>query len=215
MRLGRRQLLRAPQSACWPFGGVPAWDPPSSYFALGSPCSQPSQAASSPSTGSLGERQVFLKALTRSQPFGPIRSSTSALPALPEGRRRDPPMGAQTYLHLQLVESPEIGQDIHLTLLARNLEFASKELKLSLSAQSVLHNGHPLVPFWQDTVYLSFSPKEGKAGGGCGWSGGPGAALLSPRLPTLFPQKSASPGTSPTGSTAGTSRRTSRSGWWP
>lgn len=109
---------------------------------------------------------MFLKALTRSQPFGPIR--TSALPALQDGRRQDPPTGAQTFLHLQLVESPEIGQDIHLTLLARNLEFASKELKLSLSAQSVLHNGHPLAPFWQDTVYLSFSPKEGKWGGGCG-----------------------------------------------
>uniref|UniRef100_A0A670ZQ26 protein-glutamine gamma-glutamyltransferase n=1 Tax=Pseudonaja textilis TaxID=8673 RepID=A0A670ZQ26_PSETE len=110
--------------------------------------------------GSLGERQVFLKALTRSQPFGPIRTST--LPALQDGSRPEPPTGAQTFLHLQLVESPEIGQDIRLTLLARNLEFASKELKLSLSAQSVLHNGHPLVPFWQDTVYLSFSPREEK-----------------------------------------------------
>uniref|UniRef100_A0A8C7E3C2 protein-glutamine gamma-glutamyltransferase n=1 Tax=Naja naja TaxID=35670 RepID=A0A8C7E3C2_NAJNA len=112
--------------------------------------------------GSLGERQVFLKALTRSQPFSPIRTSTSTLPALQDGRRQEPPPGAQTFLHLQLVESPEIGQDIHLTLLARNLEFASKELKLSLSAQSVLHNGRPLVPFWQDTIYLSFSPKEEK-----------------------------------------------------
>ncbi|XP_025031012.1 protein-glutamine gamma-glutamyltransferase 5 [Python bivittatus] len=122
--------------------------------------------------GSLGERQVFLKALAHSQPFSPIRPGPDALPATPDplprvpalhdDRAQDPPAGAQTSLHLQLAESPEVGQDIYLTLLARNLEFASKALKLSLSAQPVLHNGHPLPPFWQDTMYLSFSPKEEK-----------------------------------------------------
>uniref|UniRef100_A0A8C6XYE8 protein-glutamine gamma-glutamyltransferase n=1 Tax=Naja naja TaxID=35670 RepID=A0A8C6XYE8_NAJNA len=202
---------QGPSPACLPFGGVPAKGPPH-LLSSGLGHSQPPQAAP-PSTGSLGERQVFLKALTRSQPFSPIRTSTSTLPALQDGRRQEPPPGAQTFLHLQLVESPEIGQDIHLTLLARNLEFASKELKLSLSAQSVLHNGRPLVPFWQDTIYLSFSPKEGKPGG---WPRmAAGTTLPWPPLPALFPQKSASLGTSPTDSTAGTCRRTSRSGWWP
>ncbi|XP_063152837.1 protein-glutamine gamma-glutamyltransferase 5 isoform X1 [Candoia aspera] len=116
--------------------------------------------------GSLGERQVFLKALALSQPFSPVRppipEAQPRLPAPRDGRAQEPPAGAQTFLHLQLVESPEIGQDIHLTILAHNLEAASKDLKLSLSAQSVLHNGHPLPPFWQDTMYLSFSPKEEK-----------------------------------------------------
>ncbi|XP_066480855.1 protein-glutamine gamma-glutamyltransferase 5 [Tiliqua scincoides] len=123
--------------------------------------------------GSLEERQVFLKALTQRQPLpATLRASTGALPAAlrsrsgqpAPGRSRDEeaPRRALTTLQLRLVESPKIGQDVHLTLLVQNLEPAYKELKLSLSAQSLLHNGTPLPSFWQDTLYLSFSPNEEK-----------------------------------------------------
>ncbi|XP_061486117.1 uncharacterized protein LOC133386476 [Rhineura floridana] len=119
-----------------------------------------------PLEGSLEERRVFLKALGHRQPLSAVRVRAGVLPAgfstPADGSSLEPPVLAQTSLKLRLVESPEVGQDINLTLLACNLEPAYKELKLSLSAQPVLHNGSPLPPFWQDTLYLSLSPKEEK-----------------------------------------------------
>lgn len=128
---------------------------------------------------------MFLKALSHKQRLGAGSPWARVLPAAlgagprprlaPEdteggGRNRDsdsvqdPPKVAQIALHLRLVQSPQIGQSIQLTLLAQNLELAYKELKLSLSSQSVLHNGNPRPPFWQDSLYLSLGPNEGKAG---------------------------------------------------
>ncbi|XP_028591642.2 protein-glutamine gamma-glutamyltransferase 5 [Podarcis muralis] len=118
--------------------------------------------------GSLAERRVFLKALGQRQPLSPpVRYRSGVLPvafsASVEDRTREPPPAmAQTSLKLQLVESPEVGQDIQLVLAACNLEFVHKELKLSLSAQAVLHDGHPRPPFWQETLYLSLRPREEK-----------------------------------------------------
>lgn len=123
--------------------------------------------------GSMEERQVFLKALTQRQPLSnTLRTRNGTLPAAlqfgpgrsaPSSRRdEEVPLQPPTALRLRLVESPEIGQDVCLTLHVLNLEPAYKELKLSLSAQSLLHNGTPLSPFWQDTLYLSFSPNEEK-----------------------------------------------------
>uniref|UniRef100_A0A8D0G466 protein-glutamine gamma-glutamyltransferase n=1 Tax=Sphenodon punctatus TaxID=8508 RepID=A0A8D0G466_SPHPU len=127
--------------------------------------------------GSVEERQVFLKALTQRHPKR-MRSPSPAtgprasgiLPAVSEAStplsapaEGDSPLhAAQTYLKFKLDESPEIGRDIGLTLLAHNLGFEYKDLKLNVSAQSVLHDGTPLPPFWQDTLYVSFRPKEEK-----------------------------------------------------
>ncbi|XP_048352849.1 protein-glutamine gamma-glutamyltransferase 5-like [Sphaerodactylus townsendi] len=117
--------------------------------------------------GSVEERRAFLKAAT-------ARTGTGAAgPEAEELSRRHSaaasrgdlaaPAEGQLALRIQLVENPEFGQDLHLMLLAQNLEVAHKEVKLSLSTQPVLHNGTPRPPFWQDTHYLSLSPKEEKS----------------------------------------------------
>ncbi|XP_054836156.1 protein-glutamine gamma-glutamyltransferase 5-like isoform X2 [Eublepharis macularius] len=118
--------------------------------------------------GSLEERQAFQKALAQRRQPGSAGSPAGALPAGPDPVARfSAPAGsasqAQLSLRLRLVESPEIGQDLHLMLLAQNLEVARKELKISLSTQLVLHNGTPRPPFWQDTHYLSLGPREEKS----------------------------------------------------
>nr|XP_056700936.1 protein-glutamine gamma-glutamyltransferase 5-like [Euleptes europaea] len=116
--------------------------------------------------GSVEERRAFRKALAArageasGAPEAPgleTRFSTEAV-----GGNLASPMEGQLSLRLQLVESAEFGQDLHLRLLAQNLEVAHKEVKLSLSTQPVLHNGTPRPPFWQETHYLSLSPKEEK-----------------------------------------------------
>ncbi|XP_077192304.1 protein-glutamine gamma-glutamyltransferase 5-like [Paroedura picta] len=116
--------------------------------------------------GSAEERQAFRKALAAR--FGaeakPAASGVPApFPTPADGRSTStPPAEAPLSLQLQLVETAEIGQDLHLMLVAQNLQVAHQEVKLSLSAQPVLHNGTPRPPFWQDTHYLSFLPKEEK-----------------------------------------------------
>uniref|UniRef100_A0A8D2KXQ9 protein-glutamine gamma-glutamyltransferase n=1 Tax=Varanus komodoensis TaxID=61221 RepID=A0A8D2KXQ9_VARKO len=123
--------------------------------------------------GSSEERHVFEKALAQMPGRGATRSRTGLRAGGAETWRRhfphrggsgppEPPTGAQTSLELKLAESPEIGQDIQLVLVARNLELAAKQLQLSLSAQGLLHTSRPLPPFWQDKLYLSLSPAEGK-----------------------------------------------------
>ncbi|CAM4545831.1 unnamed protein product, partial [Lepidochelys kempii] len=59
---------------------------------------------------------------------------------------QEPRKVAQTYLKFKLAESPEIGQDIKLILLACNLTFEYKNVKLSVSTQSMLHNSTPHLP---------------------------------------------------------------------
>lgn len=54
-----------------------------------------------------------------------------------------------------------MGQDINFVLLALNMSPQFKDLKVNLSAQSLLHDGSPLSPFWQDIVFLTLCPKEG------------------------------------------------------
>ncbi|CAM4640631.1 unnamed protein product, partial [Caretta caretta] len=77
-----------------------------------------------------------------------------------ENHNQEPRKVAQTYLKFKLAESPEIGQDIKLILLACNLAFEYKNVKLSVSTQSMLHNSTPPPPFWQETLYITFHPKE-------------------------------------------------------
>ncbi|CAM2102158.1 unnamed protein product [Caretta caretta] len=52
------------------------------------------------------------------------------------------------------------AMDIKLILLACNLAFEYKNVKLSVSTQSMLHNSTPPPPFWQETLYITFHPKE-------------------------------------------------------
>ncbi|XP_053105281.1 protein-glutamine gamma-glutamyltransferase 5-like isoform X2 [Hemicordylus capensis] len=149
---------------------------------VGSPEREDVTHAYKPPEGSLEERQVFLKALTRRRGLptllGAAARSRAGVPpaaaalrppprsAPAEGGGGDeeqpPPRGAQTGLRLRLAESPEIGRAIRLVLLAQNREAAPKELRLRLSAQALLHDGTPRPPFWQETLYLAFSPQEEK-----------------------------------------------------
>ncbi|XP_042318208.1 uncharacterized protein LOC121928060 [Sceloporus undulatus] len=134
--------------------------------------------------GSREERAVVLKALRHGRMLGtpcaweerphpaplgpPMPDPCGTLRDLGGSRgarlQEEPPSApkAQTSLRLQLVESPEVGQDVQLRLLVSNRESARKELKLSLSAQPLRHNGRPLPPCWQDLRYLSFGPREEK-----------------------------------------------------
>lgn len=73
----------------------------------------------------------------------------------------------QVSLKFQLLDSPNMGQDIRFVLLALNMSPQFKDLKVNLSAQSLLHDGSPLIPFWQDTAFITLSPEEGM-GSGCG-----------------------------------------------
>uniref|UniRef100_A0A8C3YC67 protein-glutamine gamma-glutamyltransferase n=1 Tax=Catagonus wagneri TaxID=51154 RepID=A0A8C3YC67_9CETA len=123
--------------------------------------------------GSPQERQVFLKALQKlkaggpqgslradSQPSGslPPRDSPRSL-ATPSLRPRDV---VQVSLKFQLLDPPDMGQDIRFVLLALNMSLQFKDLRVNLSAQSLLHDGSPLPVFWQDTAFLTLAPEEAK-----------------------------------------------------
>ncbi|XP_021011935.1 protein-glutamine gamma-glutamyltransferase 5 isoform X3 [Mus caroli] len=125
--------------------------------------------------GSLQEREVFLKALeklqaTRSQ--GPHQANSNPFSSVPprhnSARSPDSPSlqpsdVLQVSLKFELLDSPKMGQDINFVLLAVNMSPQFKDLKLNLSAQSLLHDGSPLVPFWQDTAFITLFPKEEKS----------------------------------------------------
>ncbi|XP_072852629.2 protein-glutamine gamma-glutamyltransferase 5 [Pogona vitticeps] len=111
--------------------------------------------------GSPEERRVFQKAVSLKQPQGTWRTPRAGgLPAAPGPVV--PPVAAQLSLQIQLAESPEVGEDIQLTLLARNRASAYREVQLRLSAQAVLHDGRPLAPFWREALDVSFAPGQEK-----------------------------------------------------
>ncbi|OBS60403.1 hypothetical protein A6R68_08482, partial [Neotoma lepida] len=91
--------------------------------------------------GSLQERQVFLKALQK------LKAGSDVI---------------QVSLKFELLDPPNMGQDINFVLLAVNMSPQFKDLKLNLSAQSLLHDGSPLAPFWQDVAYITLFPQEEK-----------------------------------------------------
>ncbi|XP_021551119.1 protein-glutamine gamma-glutamyltransferase 5 [Neomonachus schauinslandi] len=124
--------------------------------------------------GSPQEREVFLKALQKlkagrsedphqadSQHSTPEPRSGDGLWRLhtPSLRPRDI---VQVSLKFQLLDPPHMGQDISFVLLALNMSLQFKDLKVNLSAQSLLHDGSPLPPFWQDTAFITLSPEEAK-----------------------------------------------------
>lgn len=76
--------------------------------------------------------------------------------------RNMPISNAKLHLQFKLTESPQIGQTVSLALLAANLLTVSKTLKLSLSAQSVRHNGTETLQFWKESMYLDLGPREEK-----------------------------------------------------
>uniref|UniRef100_A0A8C6DVB6 protein-glutamine gamma-glutamyltransferase n=1 Tax=Moschus moschiferus TaxID=68415 RepID=A0A8C6DVB6_MOSMO len=122
--------------------------------------------------GSLQERQVFLKALQK------LKAGRSPGSLRAESRPRSVPLSdslrslatpslqpsdvVQVSLKFQLLDSPDMGQDIRFVLLALNMSPQFKDLKVNLSAQSLLHDGSPLLPFWQDTAFITLSPEEEK-----------------------------------------------------
>ncbi|KAL1785874.1 erythrocyte membrane band [Sigmodon hispidus] len=122
--------------------------------------------------GSLQERQVFLKALQkvkagRSQGShqGDSNPSNSVPPRQDSSRSLDTPSlrpsdVIQVSLKFELIDPPNMGQDINFVLLAVNMSSQFKDLKLNLSAQSLLHDGSPLAPFWQDVAFITLYPKE-------------------------------------------------------
>lgn len=180
---------------------------------------------------------MFAKALARAQhrkAQGPSTAEPQASRFLPglrasldvsspaERHGQEAPSKVHTCLRLKLAKSAEVGQDLSLVLLAENLAFEHKDLKLSISTGSVLHDGTPLPPFWQNTLYIPFRPKEGisiLAGlwGPVGWrgpcAGGSDEAGVcsSPFCEGLFHlQRRSSHGQSPTPSMGDTCPKT---GW--
>lgn len=123
--------------------------------------------------GSLQERQVFLKALQKLQAGrsqGPYQANSNPFSSVPPGQdsARSPDTPSlrptdvlQVSLKFELLDSPKMGQDINFVLLAVNMSPQFKDLKLNLSAQSLLHDGSPLAPFWQDTAFITLVPEEG------------------------------------------------------
>uniref|UniRef100_A0A8C0RP17 protein-glutamine gamma-glutamyltransferase n=1 Tax=Canis lupus familiaris TaxID=9615 RepID=A0A8C0RP17_CANLF len=120
--------------------------------------------------GSPQERQVFLKALQKlraGRSEDPHHASTS-MPLSEDSLRRlhmpslQPSDVVQVSLKFQLLAPPHMGQDISFVLLALNMSFQFKDLKVNLSAQSLLHDGSPLLAFWQDTAFITLSPEEAK-----------------------------------------------------
>uniref|UniRef100_A0A6I8NW96 protein-glutamine gamma-glutamyltransferase n=1 Tax=Ornithorhynchus anatinus TaxID=9258 RepID=A0A6I8NW96_ORNAN len=121
--------------------------------------------------GSLLERQVFGKAARKMAAAGPPardgqppRSPSRALgwsgdrdpaPAPPPPSER-----LQVAIRFKLVEPPNLGLDVSLVLLVRSLAPRPGDLRIHLSAQSLLHDGSPLPTFWQDTAFLSLAPKQ-------------------------------------------------------
>ncbi|XP_004380737.1 protein-glutamine gamma-glutamyltransferase 5 isoform X1 [Trichechus manatus latirostris] len=124
--------------------------------------------------GSTQERQVFLKALQKlraGRPQGPHqgdpRPSRPMTLSQDSPRRLDTPSlrprdVIQVSLKFKLLDPPNMGQDISFALLAHNMSYQFKDLKVNLSAQSLLHDGSPLPPFWQDTVFIILSAEEAK-----------------------------------------------------
>ncbi|XP_032964039.1 protein-glutamine gamma-glutamyltransferase 5 [Rhinolophus ferrumequinum] len=124
--------------------------------------------------GSPQERQVFLKALQKlkiERFEGPYRANSPSSKPMPLSQNRPrslhrpslrPSDVIQVSLKFQLLDPPNMGQDIRFVLLALNMSLQFKDLKVSLSAQSLLHDGSPLPPFWQDIAFITLSPEEAK-----------------------------------------------------
>ncbi|XP_042543584.1 protein-glutamine gamma-glutamyltransferase 5 isoform X2 [Dipodomys spectabilis] len=124
--------------------------------------------------GSPQERQVYYKALQklkdgRSQGSDSASSASSRRmpPSQDTPRSLDTPAlqpssVIQVSLKFKLLDPPNMGQDINFALLALNMSPQFKDLKVNLSAQSLLHDGSPLCPFWQDTAFITLFPEEAK-----------------------------------------------------
>lgn len=120
---------------------------------------------------------MFLKALQKLKigrfegPYGANSPSSKPTPLSqnrPQSLHRPslrPSDVIQVSLKLQLLDPPNMGQDIRFVLLALNMSLQFKDLKVSLSAQSLLHDGSPLPPFWQDTAFITLCPEEGMSSG--------------------------------------------------
>ncbi|XP_005877627.1 PREDICTED: protein-glutamine gamma-glutamyltransferase 5 isoform X1 [Myotis brandtii] len=118
--------------------------------------------------GSPQERQVFLKALQKlktGKSRGHYQADSQSSKPVPR-RLNSPSLRPsdviQVSLKFQLLDPPNMGQDIRFVLLALNMSLQFKNLRVNLSAQSLLHNGSPLPPFWQDTAFISLLPEEAK-----------------------------------------------------
>ncbi|XP_012865681.1 PREDICTED: protein-glutamine gamma-glutamyltransferase 5 isoform X2 [Dipodomys ordii] len=124
--------------------------------------------------GSPQERQVYYKALQKLKDGRSQGSdSASSVPSRRMPPSQDTPRSLDTpalqpssviqvSLKFKLLDPPNMGQDINFALLALNMSPQFKDLKVNLSAQSLLHDGSPLWPFWQDTAFITLFPEEAK-----------------------------------------------------
>ncbi|XP_008526752.1 protein-glutamine gamma-glutamyltransferase 5 [Equus przewalskii] len=124
--------------------------------------------------GSPQEREVFLKALLKLKARrSPGSHRAASQPSRPRSLSGDGPRSldtpslrpsdvVQVSMKFQLLDPPNMGQDIRFVLLTLNMSLQFKDLKVNLSAQSLLHDGSPLPPFWQDTAFITLSPEEAK-----------------------------------------------------
>ncbi|XP_036592587.1 protein-glutamine gamma-glutamyltransferase 5 [Trichosurus vulpecula] len=120
--------------------------------------------------GSALEREAFLKALRNVQSREHLESDRGLphpeepSPVTEEGNPHlTSPCGPKDVsLKFKLVEPACLGLDIQFVLQSFNLAVQLKDLKVNLSAQSLLHNGSPLPVFWQDTAFIALLPSEAK-----------------------------------------------------
>ncbi|XP_048188574.1 protein-glutamine gamma-glutamyltransferase 5 isoform X2 [Perognathus longimembris pacificus] len=124
--------------------------------------------------GSPQERQVYQKALQKLKDGGSQQSDSAhsehsrRMPRSQDSPRSldtpalQPSNVIQVSLKFELLDPPNMGQDINFVLLALNMSAQFKDLKVNLSAQSLLHDGSPLDPFWQDTAFITLLPEEAK-----------------------------------------------------
>ncbi|KAG8446601.1 hypothetical protein GDO86_014157 [Hymenochirus boettgeri] len=142
--------------------------------------------------GSIEERKVFKKALSRFQNPDAVISDdiindTERMNGISHNRSTSFPSGspllpvylgssaqnqnlninrplreALLSLKFKLAESPQLGQTINLVLVACNLIPTSKTLKLCLSGQAIKHDGKPGQQFWRDSMYVDLGPHEEK-----------------------------------------------------
>ncbi|XP_074867646.1 protein-glutamine gamma-glutamyltransferase E-like [Carettochelys insculpta] len=104
--------------------------------------------------GSEKERQVFEKARRK---LGTVHPFASTLEKHPEIDQKPEISGK-----FKVDGILEIGKDISLILVLKNLTSAPKTLKASMTAWTIVYTGKPIHEVWKDTLSATFASKEEK-----------------------------------------------------
>ncbi|KAM4617748.1 protein-glutamine gamma-glutamyltransferase 5-like isoform 2-T2 [Discoglossus pictus] len=108
--------------------------------------------------GSDKERTVFEKALVARNGPSPSDREEANDPISPNLPISD----AGVELKLKLMDSPVVGQDINLILVASNLTSKNKNININMSVQSMQNDGRPKNLVWQKEDAIELDPEEVK-----------------------------------------------------